>query len=147
MVSQIVCRLCRSKPSICLMVVAKKLVELFSHKRAINKYLRSIDDGLTFRTVMVFLACAIKESENKSEFTFYTMPDVIDICNKMDWLPNRSNQTPIYREHKLLIQMGFVDRLTKKKQFKGQQFCVSIYGRIQLRRIYNYLIRDLYTSL
>ena len=147
MVSQIVCHLYSVNPSICLMVVAKKLVELFSHKHSINKYLRSIDGELSSRAVMVFLACAIKESENKSDFTFYTMPDVIDICDKMDWLPNRSNQTPIYREHKLLLQLGFVDRLTKKKQFKGQQFCVSVYGRIQLRRIYNYLIRDLYTCL
>lgn len=130
-----------------VMVVAKKLVELFSHKHSINKYLRSIDDELSSRAVMVFLACAIKESENTSDFTYYTMPDVIDICTKMEWLPNRSNQTPIYREHKRLLQLGFVERLTKKKSFKGQQFCVSVYGRVQLRRIYNYLIRDLYTSL
>jgi len=134
-------------PSICLMVVAKKLVELFSHKHSIDKYLRSIDGELSSRGVMVFLACAIKESENKSDFTFYTMPEVITICDRMGWLANKSNQTPIYREHKLLLQLGFVDRLTKKKQFKGQQFCVSVYGRIQLRRIYNYLIRDLYTCL
>ena len=47
----------------------------------INKYLRSIDDELSSRAVMVFLAC-YKESEN-SDFTFYTMPDVIDICTKL----------------------------------------------------------------
>ena len=132
MVIQIVCHFILS-PSIFVMVVAKKLVELFSHK-PINKYLRSIDDELSSRAVMVFLACAIKESENTSDFTFYTMPDVIDICTKMEWLPNRSNQTPIYREHKRLLQLGFVERLTKKKSFKGQQFCVSVYG-IQLRRL------------
>ena len=75
------------------------------------------------------------------------MPEVITRCERMGWLANRSNQTPIYREHKKLLRLGFVDRLTKKQSFKGQQFCITVYGRIQLRRIYNYLIRDLYSPL
>jgi hypothetical protein len=129
------------------MVVAKKLVELFSHHHSVNKYIKSLDHELQYRTVMIFLACAIRESENKQDFSYYTMPEVITICERMGWLANRSNQTPIYREHKKLLALGFVDRLTKKQKFKGQQFCVTVYGRIQLRRIYNYLIRDLYIPL
>jgi len=129
------------------MVVAKKLVELFSHHHSVSKYIRSLDEDIQHRTVMIFLACAIRESENKQSFSYYTMPEVISICERMGWLANRSNQTPIYREHKKLLALGFVDRLTKKNSFKGQQFCVTVYGRIQLRRIYNYLIRDLYIPL
>ena len=129
------------------MVVAKKIVELFSHQHAVNKFVKSLDNELQYRTVMVFLACAIRESECKSTFTFYTMPEVIDICNKMDWLSSKQNQYPVYREHKKLLELGFVDRLTKKESYKGQQFCITIYGRLQVRRLYNYLIRDLYTPL
>jgi hypothetical protein len=129
------------------MIVAKKLVELFSHQHAINKYIKSLDNELQTRTVMVFLACAIRESECKSSFSFYTMPQVIDLCDRMDWLSSKDNQYPVYREHKKLLALGFIDRLTKKQEYKGQQFCVTIYGRTQLRRLYNYLIRDLYTPL
>ena len=129
------------------MVVAKKIVELFSHQRAVNKYIKSLDNELQYRTVMVFLACAIRESECKSSFTFYTMPQVISLCDQMDWLSSKQNQYPVYREHKKLIELGFVDRLTKKESYKGQQFCITMSGRLQVRRLYNYLIRDLYTPL
>lgn len=129
------------------MKVAKKLVELFSHHKAINKYLRSLENDFAPRTVYVFLACAIKESESDEEHTYYKLPEVIDLCHQMDWMMNYSNQYPIYREHRKLLNEGFIDRLTIKQRYKGQRFTISIYGKIQLRRIYNYLIRELYTPL
>jgi len=129
------------------MIVAKKIVELFSHQRSVNKFIKSLDNELQSRTVMVFLACAIRESECKSTFTFYTMPQVIDLCDKMDWLSSKESQYPVYREHKKLLELGFVDRLTEKSLYKGQQFCITLTGRLQVRRLYNYLIRDLYSPL
>lgn len=129
------------------MKVAKKLVELFSHHKAINKYIKSLDNDFAPRTIYVFLACAIVESESEDEHTFYKLPDVIDVCHRMDWMLNYSNQYPIYREHKKLLEEGFIDRLSIKQRYKGQRFTISIYGKIQLRRIYNYLIRELYYPL
>jgi len=129
------------------MKVAHKLVELFSHNKAVNKFIKSLDNELQARSVYVFLACAIRESECKSEFTFYTMPDVVNLCVKMNWCSSMDNQYPVYREHKTLLRLGFVERLTIKERYKGQQFCVTLYGRTQLRRLYNYLIRELYSPL
>ncbi len=129
------------------MKVSKKLVELFSHKHAVNKYLNSIDNILQERSVMVFLACGICESESKSDLTYYTIPQVVNLCVKMSWCSSRDNQYPIYREHKLLLDNGFIERLTRKQPYKGQQYCLTLYGRTQLRRLYNYLIRDLYSPL
>ncbi len=129
------------------MIVSKKLVELFSFTHSIKKYLRNQNNEIKFRTILVFIACAIKESECKSDLSFYTMPDVIKLCVDMEILPNINNQTPVYREHKILLQEGFVERLTEKRKYTKQQYCLSIYGRTQLRRIYMYLIRDIYTPL
>ena len=74
------------------MKVAKKLVELFSGHKAMNKYIKSIDHDFSHRTLMVFLACAIKESECEFEMTYYTIPEVVDICHKMDWCMNLQNR-------------------------------------------------------
>ena len=129
------------------MKISRKLKELFSHHKAVNKYLNSLDNDFTPRTIYIFLACAICESENKSDHTYYKLPDVLDLCHRFDWMMNYSNQYPIYREHKKLLESDFVQRLTIKQTYKGQRFTISIYGKIQLRRLYNYLCRELYTSL
>ena len=129
------------------MKVAKKLVELFSHHKALNKYIKSIEHDFSHRTCFVFLACAIKESECDFDLPYYRIPDVLDICHQMDFVKNMSNQYPFYREHKLLLESGYIERLTTKEPYKGQRFNISIQGRIELRRIYNYLIRELYSSL
>ena len=127
------------------MKVAKKLVELFSHQRAIKKYLKSLENDFTPKTIYVFLACAIIESESSEEFTSYKLPQVSNLLDKMNHI-NINSQFQMYREHKKLLRDQYVQRLTKEGKFIKQHFCLTIEGRIQLRRIYNYLIRELYPS-
>ena len=62
-------------------------------------------------------------------------------------LVKSTNPHQFYREHKKLLNEGFIERQTKRGKYTKQQYNVTIYGRMQLRRIYNYLIRELYTSL
>ena len=62
-------------------------------------------------------------------------------------LVKSTNPHQFYREHKKLLNEGFIERQTKRGKYKKQQYNVTIYGRMQLRRIYNYLIRELYTTL
>lgn len=133
-------------PNNLTMKVGTKLRELFSHQKAVKKYLRSIDNQLQPKAVYIFLACAITETENKSEFSFYRVKDVIQLLDKME-LVSVSNPHQFYRDHKKLIDLGFIDRITIKQKYTRQQFCVTLYGRTQLRRIYNYLIRELYSPL
>lgn len=128
------------------MKVANKLRELFSHNKAIQKYLRSLDNDFTPKTIYIFLGCSIIESECKSDFTYYEIKQVLQLLDKME-LVKISSPHQFYREHKRLLNEGFIERQTKRDKYTKQQFNVSIYGRTQLRRIYNYLIRECYLSL
>lgn len=128
------------------MKVGNKLRELFSHRKAVNKYLRSLDNDFTPKTVYIFLGCSIIESECQSDFSYYEINQVLKLLDKME-LVKISSPHQFYREHKRLLNEGFIERQTKRQNYTKQQFNVSIYGRMQLRRIYNYLIRELYTTL
>ena len=128
------------------MKVANKLRELFSHQKAIKKYLRNLDNNFTNKTIYIFLGCSIIESECKSDFTYYEIKPVLQLLDKME-LVKMSSPHQFYREHKRLLNEGFIERQTIKDKYTKQQFCISIYGRTQLRRIYNYLIRECYLSL
>ena len=128
------------------MKVGNKLRELFSHQKAVNKYLRSLDNDFTPKTIYIFLGCSIVEAESQSEFTFYEINQVLRLLDKMELVKIKSPHQ-FYREHKRLLNEGFIERQTKRAKYTKQQFNISIYGRMQLRRIYNYLIREMYTSL
>ena len=128
------------------MKVGQKLRELFSHQKAIQKYLRSLDNDFTPKTIYIFLGCSIIESECQSDFSYYEIKPVLRLLDKME-LVRTTNPHQFYREHKRLLNEGFIERQTKRDKYTKQQFNVSVYGRIQLRRIYNYLIRDLYLSM
>ena len=128
------------------MKVANKLRELFSHNKAIQKYLRSLDNDFTPKTIYIFLGCSIIESECQSEFTYYEIKQVLKLLDKME-LVKISSPHQFYREHKRLLNNGFIERQTKRDKYTKQQFNISIYGRTQLRRLYNYLIRECYLSL
>ncbi len=128
------------------MKVANKLRELFSHQKAVNKYLRSLDNDFTPKSVYIFIACSIIESECQSDFSYYEIKPVLNLLDKME-LVKISSPHQFYREHKRLLNEGFIERQTKREKYTKQQFNVTIYGRTQLRRIYNYLIRECYLSL
>jgi hypothetical protein len=128
------------------MKVGNKLRELFSHQKAVNKYLRSLDNDFTPKTIYIFLGCSIVEAESQSEFTFYEINQVLRLLDKMELVKIKSPHQ-FYREHKRLLNEGFIERQTKRAKYTKQQFNISIYGRMQLRRIYNYLIRECYTTL
>jgi hypothetical protein len=128
------------------MKVGNKLRELFSHQKAVNKYLRSLDNDFTPKTIYIFLGCSIVEAESQSEFTFYDINQVMRLLDKMELVKIKSPHQ-FYREHKRLLNEGFIERQTKRAKYTKQQFNISIYGRMQLRRIYNYLIRECYTTL
>ena len=128
------------------MKVGNKLRELFSHQKAVNKYLRSLDNDFTPKTIYIFLGCSIVEAESQSEFTFYEINQVLRLLDKMELVKIKSPHQ-FYREHKRLLNEGFIESQTKRAKYTKQQFNISIYGRMQLRRIYNYLIRECYTTL
>jgi hypothetical protein len=128
------------------MKVGNKLRELFSHQKAVNKYLRSLDNDFTPKTIYIFLGCSLVEAESQSEFTFYEINQVLRLLDKMELVKIKSPHQ-FYREHKRLLNEGFIERQTKRAKYTKQQFNISIYGRMQLRRIYNYLIRECYTTL
>jgi hypothetical protein len=71
---------------------------------------------------------------------------VLRLLDKMELVKIKSPHQ-FYREHKRLLNEGFIERQTKRAKYTKQQFNISIYGRMQLRRIYNYLIRECYTTL
>lgn len=123
------------------MKVGNKLRELFSHHKAVNKYLRSLDNDFTPKTIYIFLGCSIVDADCKSEFSYYEIKDVLKVLDQYE-LVKITSPHQFYREHKRLLNEGFIERQTKREKYTKQQFNVSIYGRMQLRRIYNYLIRE-----
>jgi hypothetical protein len=128
------------------MKIGNKLRELFSHQKSIHKYLKSLDNDFTPKTIYIFLAVGIVESECCSDFTYYEIKPTLKLLDKME-LVKSTNPHQFYREHKKLLNEGFIERQTKRGKYTKQQYNVTIYGRMQLRRIYNYLIRELYTAL
>jgi hypothetical protein len=91
------------------MKVGNKLRELFSHQKAVNKYLRSLDNDFTPKTIYIFLGCSIVEAESQSEFTFYEINQVLRLLDKMELVKIKSPHQ-FYREHKRLLNEGFIER-------------------------------------
>ena len=132
------------------MKTSQKLKDLFSHRKALEKFLNNINkehQTKDFKSLTIFILIGASiTQENNKPLNVYKIPELATLLKSWYYLRSFKNQYPIYREHKTLLKFGLVERVTTKASFKNQSFNVSIYGKMKLRSLYNYLIRESFPS-
>ena len=128
------------------MKTSQKLKDLFTHKKAMKKFLSNINKELETEeikpiTIYILIGCSITQEQNKI-LDLYTIPELAKVLFNWSYLNSFNNQFPIYREHEKLLRFGLIERVTKRELFKGQKYSVSIFGKLKLRSLYNYIIRE-----